>query len=73
MTRSKEHTKQDVTPTCFARLSVSLLLNLVANGMSIEQILKEYPLLEAGDIREAIHYAAALANDELYPLISSPS
>lgn len=34
------------------RISVSLLVNLVANGMPVEQILKEYPLLEADDIRK---------------------
>jgi uncharacterized protein (DUF433 family) len=54
------------------RISVSLLVNLVANGMSVEQILKEYPLLEADDIRQALQYAAVLANEELHPLTSSP-
>lgn len=54
------------------RVSVSLLVNLVANGMSVEQILKEYPLLEADDIRQALQYAAVLTNEELHPLTSSP-
>ncbi len=54
------------------RISVSLLVNLVANGMSVEQILKEYPLLEADDIRQALQYAAVLTNEELHPLTSSP-
>lgn len=54
------------------RISVSLLVNLVANGMSVEQILKEYPLLEADDIRQALQYAAVLVNEELHPLTSSP-
>lgn len=54
------------------RLSVSLLVNLVANGMSIEDILKEYPALEADDIRQALQYAAALTNEELHPLPVSP-
>lgn len=55
------------------RISVSLLVNLVANGMSVDQILKEYPLLEADDIRQALQYVAVLANEELHPLASSPS
>lgn len=55
------------------RISVSLLVNLVANGMSVDQILKEYPLLEADDIRQALQYAAVLTNEELHPLASSPS
>ena len=50
------------------RVSVSLLVNLVANGMSVEEILREYPLLEADDIRQALQYAAALMNEELHPL-----
>lgn len=54
------------------RVSVSLLVNLVANGMSVEQILKEYPLLEVDDIRQALQYAAVLTNEELHPLTSSP-
>ncbi len=54
------------------RVSVSLLVNLVANGMSVEQILKEYPLLEADDIRQALQYASALTNEELHPLTTSP-
>ena len=54
------------------RVSVSLLVNLVANGMSVEEILREYPLLEADDIRQALQYAAALTNEELHPLTGTP-
>jgi uncharacterized protein (DUF433 family) len=54
------------------RISVSLLVNLVANGMSVEQILRDYPLLEADDIRQALQYAAVLTNEELHPLTGSP-
>lgn len=54
------------------RVSVSLLVNLVANGMSAGEILKEYPLLEADDIRQALQYAAALTNEELHPLSETP-
>lgn len=54
------------------RLSVSLPVDLVANDMSVEQILREYPLLEAADIRQALQYAAALTNEELHPLTGSP-
>jgi uncharacterized protein (DUF433 family) len=49
------------------RITVALLVNLVANGMSTSEILKEYPDLEAGDIQQALAYAAALANDEFHP------
>jgi uncharacterized protein (DUF433 family) len=49
------------------RITVSLLVNLMANGMSTPEILKEYPDLEAEDIKQALAYAAALANDEFHP------
>jgi uncharacterized protein (DUF433 family) len=47
------------------RMTVSLVVNLVANGMSPEDIIREYPELEAEDIRQALQYAAALANEEI--------
>ena len=50
------------------RVTVSLILNLVANGMSTEEILNAYPYIEPDDIRQALHYAAWLAEDELYPM-----
>ena len=47
------------------RMTVSLVVNLVANGMSTGDIVREYPELEAEDIREALQYASALANEEI--------
>jgi uncharacterized protein (DUF433 family) len=47
------------------RMTVSLVVNLVANGMSTEDIVLEYPELEAADIRQALQYASALANEEV--------
>ena len=48
------------------RISVSLVVNLVANGMSFEEILDEYPDLEPDDIRQALRYAAWAADDMVY-------
>ena len=48
------------------RITVSLILNLVANGMSQEEILKEYPDLEPEDIQQALKYAAWLAEERVY-------
>ena len=53
------------------RITVSLIVNLVANGMISEEILREYPTLEAEDIQQALQYAAFLANEESHPLISA--
>ena len=47
------------------RMAVSLVVNLVANGMSTEDIVREYPELAVEDIRQALQYASALANEEI--------
>ena len=47
------------------RISVSLIVNLIANGMTREDILAEYPDLEPEDITEALQYAAWLAKEEV--------
>ena len=49
------------------RITVSLIVNLVANGMTTDEILTEYPDLEADDVREALQYAASLASEEVHP------
>ena len=51
------------------RIPVSLVVILVANGMTLEQILHEYPDLEADDIYQALQYAADLVDEELHPLV----
>ena len=43
------------------RVTVSLVLNLVANEMSSEEIIESYPYIEPEDIRQALQYAAWLA------------
>lgn len=40
------------------RVSVSMILGLVASGRTFEEILKAYPYVEEADIREALEYAA---------------
>lgn len=50
------------------RITVSLVLNLIAHGMSKEVILEEYPALESEDIDQCLQYAAYLAEEELYYL-----
>jgi uncharacterized protein (DUF433 family) len=50
------------------RITVSLVLNLVANGMSKADILSEYPALEVADIDQCLNYAAYLAEEELYTI-----
>jgi len=49
------------------RLTVSMVVNLVANGMTTEEILKEYTDLEPEDIRQALQYAASFVREEVLP------
>lgn len=50
------------------RFPVSRLLGLLAAGLDEEAILTEYPYLEHEDIRAALSYAAALAEEEVVEL-----
>ena len=54
------------------RITVALVVNLVANGMSTEDIIREYPELEGEDVRQSLQYASALANEEI-GLFKSPA
>jgi uncharacterized protein (DUF433 family) len=47
------------------RVTVSLLLNLVAQGMSASQIIEAYPYIEPDDIRQSLQYAAWLADESI--------
>ncbi len=47
------------------RFPVSRLLGLLASGMTSEAIVAEYPYLEPDDVRQALAYAAALAEEEV--------
>ena len=53
------------------RIAVSLVVNLVANGLSVDEIIAEYPDLEPEDIRQALQYAAWAADDAIFAPISA--
>jgi uncharacterized protein (DUF433 family) len=55
------------------RISVSLMVNLVANGMTAEEIIVEYPDLEPEDIQQALRYAAWAAEDTVYIPVGVPA
>lgn len=51
------------------RIMVSVILDNLAEGLSPEEIVEEYPSLTLDDIRAAIRYGAALTREEkLLPL-----
>jgi uncharacterized protein (DUF433 family) len=50
------------------RVAVEFLVELLAEGWTHEQILKNYPQLTAEDIQAALHYAAeALKQEHVCP------
>ena len=53
------------------RVTVGMIVGLVAAGHSKEEILKAYPYLEAEDIREALTYAAWRVEEIELPLASA--
>lgn len=46
------------------RFPLSKVLNLIASGMSIDEILKDYPYLEDADIRQSLKFAAWVVQEE---------
>jgi uncharacterized protein (DUF433 family) len=47
------------------RVLVSLLINLVADGMDRAEIIESHPYIEDEDIRQALQYAASLAEEKV--------
>jgi len=50
------------------RIPVASVVGMVADGMTQAEILKAYPDLEAGDIQEALQYAAEAVRERTLPL-----
>ena len=48
------------------RITVNLVLNLLANAMSLDDILQAYPYLEKEDVMQALRYAAWLSDEMVY-------
>lgn len=54
------------------RMPVARVVNMVAEGMTEEEILAAYPYLEREDIREALRYAAAAVRERELPVTEVP-
>jgi uncharacterized protein (DUF433 family) len=71
MTRDELLSRISVDPNiCFGkpcirghRIWVSLILDLLASGMTVERVLQEYPQLEESDILACIAYGAEMARE----------
>lgn len=52
------------------RIPVYQILHMLANGDTIEELLKEYPSLKREDILACIEYAAELTEEQIVPVNS---
>ena len=54
------------------RVPVSLVVNLVANGMRSDEIRRDYPYLEQEDVRQCLLYAAAaVRGDDIHIVLGA--
>ena len=50
------------------RIPVHQIIGMLANGDTIEELLKEYPSLQRDDILTCLNYAASLAEEQITPI-----
>jgi uncharacterized protein (DUF433 family) len=50
------------------RIPVYQIIRMLANGDTIEDLLKEYPSLKRKDILACLEYSAALAEEQITPI-----
>jgi uncharacterized protein (DUF433 family) len=48
------------------RITLSVILKMLASGKSIQDVLKAYPELEPEDIQQAMQYAAWIVSDQIH-------
>ncbi len=48
------------------RIPILVIVGQVAHGATVNEILADYPDLEAEDVQQAIGYAASLAQEEVH-------
>jgi uncharacterized protein (DUF433 family) len=50
------------------RIPVHQIVRMLANGNTIEDLIKDYPSLKRDDILACLEYAASLAEEQVTPL-----
>ena len=53
------------------RIPVATVVAMIADSMSVSEILAAYPDLESEDVREALRFAAEAVGDRELPLVSA--
>ena len=51
------------------RIPVATVVAMVADGMSVDEIVAALPVLTPEDVSEALHYAAAVLQERILPLL----
>jgi len=54
-----------------SRITVTTIIDTIADGRTADDLLEHYPFLEAEDIEQALHFAALKVRGEEYELIAS--
>jgi uncharacterized protein (DUF433 family) len=49
------------------RITVDFLLRLIADGVTLQEMVQDYPELTVEDVQQAVKYAAWLASEEAGP------
>lgn len=50
------------------RITVDFILRLIGDGLTSQEIIRDYPELSVEDIKQAAKYAAWLASEQLTPV-----
>ncbi|HEX2039787.1 MAG TPA: DUF433 domain-containing protein [Acidimicrobiales bacterium] len=53
------------------RIPVATVVGMIAEGMSVEEIVADFPQLTPDDIHDALRYAAAAVDERELPLASA--
>ena len=48
------------------RITVSVILKMMAGGKSVQDVLEAYPELEAEDVQQALKYAAWVVSEQIH-------
>ena len=81
MTREELLARISIDPNvCFGkpcirghRIWVSLILDLLAEGMSVEDVRHQYPQLDAQDVRACIAYGAEMSRERYVEVPAGPT
>jgi uncharacterized protein (DUF433 family) len=55
------------------RVMVSVILDNLAAGVGVDEILRSYPSLKREDVDAAVAYAAELARERIVPFFPAPA